>query len=79
MNRPTNSAERKRLILLRLQQGPASITDLMAISSRSFSQRLADLRKEGHVIRCDRTEQGSVFTLVPRAPGEQLSLLERAA
>lgn len=79
MTRPADAAIRKAAILARLKQGPATMPELMALSPGGYRQRISDLRKEGHVIECDRTTSGSVFRLVPRAPGEQLSLLGRAA
>jgi hypothetical protein len=77
--RPTDALVRKERILARLKQGPASMPELQAISPGGYRQRTSDLRKEGHVIDCERTAAGSVFTLMPKAPGEQLSLIERAA
>lgn len=75
MTRPADAAIRKAAILTRLKAGPASMPELLALSPGGYRQRISDLRKEGHVIHCERTERGSVFTLIPRAPGEQLSLL----
>jgi hypothetical protein len=79
VSRPTDAAIRKEAILRRLRQGPATMPELMALSPGGYRQRISDLRKEGHVIDCERTAAGSVFRLVPQAPGEQLSLLGRAA
>ena len=77
--RPTDAAIRKAAILARLRQGPATMPELLALSPGGYRQRISDLRKEGHVIDCERVGRGSVFRLVPTAPGEQLSLLGRAA
>lgn len=79
MSRPTDAAFRKAAILARLKAGPATMPELMTLSPGGYRQRISDLRKEGHIIRCDRALGHSVFTLVPKAQGEQLSLLERAA
>lgn len=79
MNRPADAAIRKAAILARLKQGPATMPELLALSPGGYRQRISDLRDDGYRIDCERTKAGSVFRLVPNAPGEQLSLLGRAA
>jgi DNA-binding HxlR family transcriptional regulator len=52
------------LILGRLQKGPARWWELMQIGKSGFSSRLSELKRDGHVIRCDQDEDGGLYTLV---------------
>ena len=49
-------------VLDRLRKGPATSHELARISLK-YTSRISDLRKAGHVITCERTSAGGVYTL----------------
>jgi hypothetical protein len=60
-------------ILARLQQGPALIYELAAITLK-FTQRISDLRKAGYVVRCSENAEGySVYTLESKPQGHDVN------
>ena len=63
-------------MLLRLQHGAATNVELAGISLK-YTSRITDLRQLGHVIECEKRQNGvTVYRLVPKrdTPAVQLGM-----
>jgi hypothetical protein len=61
-----------RVLLERLQRGPATTDELSRIS-RKYTSRISDCRAAGWIIQCERVEGGNnIYRLVTAQPKGQL-------